>query len=44
MHPTHRTIAGVILNRDPDAHKKFLKPSPVASDLVNRCIEVRDLM
>ncbi|GBG00279.1 glycolate dehydrogenase, partial [Raphidocelis subcapitata] len=30
---------GVILNRDPDAHKKFLKPSPVASDLVNRCIE-----
>lgn len=31
--------AGVILNRDPDAHKKFLKPSPVASDLVNRCIE-----
>jgi D-lactate dehydrogenase len=28
-----------VLNRDPDAHKKFLKPSPVASDLVNRCIE-----
>jgi D-lactate dehydrogenase len=30
---------GVILNRDPDAHKKFLKPSPLASELVDRCIE-----
>jgi ferredoxin len=30
---------GVILNRDPEAHKKFLKPSPVASPIVNRCIE-----
>lgn len=30
---------GVILNKDPDAHKKFLKPSPVASPIVNRCIE-----
>ncbi|WIA35081.1 hypothetical protein OEZ86_003567 [Tetradesmus obliquus] len=29
----------VILNRDPDAHKKFLKPSPLASELVDRCIE-----
>lgn len=27
---------GVLLNRDPDAHRKFLKPSPVASDIVNR--------
>jgi D-lactate dehydrogenase len=27
---------GVILNKDPDAHKKFLKPSPVASPIVNR--------
>ena len=25
---------GVVLNRDPDAHKKFLKPSPLASDIV----------
>lgn len=25
--------------RDPDAHKKFLKPSPLASELVDRCIE-----
>ncbi|KXZ46746.1 hypothetical protein GPECTOR_41g711 [Gonium pectorale] len=30
---------GVILNRDPDAHMKFLKPSPAASPIVNRCIE-----
>lgn len=30
---------GVILNRDPDSHRKFLKPSPVASDIINRCIE-----
>lgn len=29
----------MILNRDPDAHKKFLKGSPTASDLINRCIE-----
>ena len=28
---------GVLLNRDPDAHRKFLKPSPVASEIVNRC-------
>jgi FAD linked oxidases, C-terminal domain len=27
---------GVLLNRDPDAHRKFLKPSPVASEIVNR--------
>jgi D-lactate dehydrogenase len=33
------TSAGVILNRDPDAHKKFLKPSPLASEIVDRCIE-----
>lgn len=38
MHSTTRP-AGVILNKDPDAHKKFLKPSPPASELVNRCIE-----
>lgn len=27
------------LHRDPDVHKKFLKPSPLASELVDRCIE-----
>ena len=31
--------AGVILNRDPYAHMKYLKPSPPASELVDRCIE-----
>lgn len=30
---------GVILNRDHEAHMKFLKPSPLASPLVDRCIE-----
>jgi len=30
---------GVILNRDEEIHAKALKPSPVADDLVNRCIE-----
>ena len=30
---------GVVLNRDPDLHVKNLKPSPVASPLVDRCIE-----
>lgn len=30
---------GVILNDDPDIHKKSLKPSPEASSLVDRCIE-----
>lgn len=35
----HAALAGVILNRDPDAHIKFLKPSPLASQLVDRCIE-----
>ncbi len=27
---------GVVLNRDPDIHIKNLKPSPVASPIVNR--------
>lgn len=27
---------GVLLNRDPDAHRKFLKPSPVASEIIDR--------
>lgn len=30
---------GVLLNRDPDAHRKFFKPSPTASPIVDRCIE-----
>jgi len=30
---------GVVLNRDPSTHVKFLKPSPPAHDIVNRCIE-----
>ncbi|KAF8056389.1 glcD [Scenedesmus sp. PABB004] len=37
--PGHVLNPSVILNRDPDAHKKFLKPSPLASELVDRCIE-----
>jgi D-lactate dehydrogenase len=35
--PDYVLNPGVILNKDPDAHKKFLKPSPVASPIVNRC-------
>eukprot|EP00775_Hariotina_reticulata_P006936 gene6936-7154_t len=37
--PDYVLNPSVILNRDPDAHKKFLKPSPLASELVDRCIE-----
>jgi len=37
--PSNALNPGVILNRDPDAHVKFLKPSPAASPLVDRCIE-----
>lgn len=37
--PDYVLNPGVILNRDPDAHLKFLKPSPAASATVNRCIE-----
>eukprot|EP00878_Enallax_costatus_P007347 GHUV01007694.1.p1 GENE.GHUV01007694.1~~GHUV01007694.1.p1 ORF type:complete len:822 (+),score=249.18 GHUV01007694.1:1374-3839(+) len=37
--PDYVLNPSVILNRDPDAHKKFLKPSPLASPLVDRCIE-----
>ena len=29
-------VTGVILNKDPDIHIKFLKPSPVASALIDR--------
>ena len=34
--PTYVLNPGVVLNRDPDAHIKFLKPSPVSSPIVNR--------
>eukprot|EP00879_Flechtneria_rotunda_P005800 GHRR01006103.1.p1 GENE.GHRR01006103.1~~GHRR01006103.1.p1 ORF type:complete len:946 (+),score=315.50 GHRR01006103.1:676-3513(+) len=37
--PDYFLNPGVILNKDPDAHKKSLKPSPLASELVDRCIE-----
>jgi D-lactate dehydrogenase len=37
--PDYVLNPGVILNADPDVHKKNLKPSPAASDIVNRCIE-----
>ncbi len=37
--PSHTLNPGVILNRDPDAHLRFLKPSPAASPIINRCIE-----
>ena len=30
---------GVLLNEDPHVHKKNLKPSPLAHDLVDACIE-----
>eukprot|EP01025_Chloroclados_australasicus_P005936 TRINITY_DN1193_c0_g1_i4.p1 TRINITY_DN1193_c0_g1~~TRINITY_DN1193_c0_g1_i4.p1 ORF type:complete len:1085 (-),score=158.95 TRINITY_DN1193_c0_g1_i4:277-3531(-) len=30
---------GVVLNKDVNAHVKFLKPSPEANPLVNKCIE-----
>merc|ERR1719163_1919585 len=37
--PDYVLNPGVVLNKDPDVHIKALKPSPVAHDLVNRCIE-----
>jgi D-lactate dehydrogenase len=37
--PEHRLNPGVILNDDPHAHLKNLKPMPAAEDLVDRCIE-----
>ena len=30
---------GVLMNDDPNIHSKSLKPSPIASDIVDRCIE-----
>ena len=37
--PEQRLNPGVILNDDPHAHLKHLKPMPAAEDLVDRCIE-----
>ena len=37
--PDYVLNPGVILNADPDIHKKSLKPSPPASAIVDRCIE-----
>jgi D-lactate dehydrogenase len=37
--PNYVLNPGVILNADPDIHKKSLKPSPPASPIVDRCIE-----
>ena len=37
--PQYVLNPGVILNADLDVHKKNLKPSPLASPLVDRCIE-----
>lgn len=37
--PTYVLNPGVLLNRDPATHVKHLKPSPPASDIINRCIE-----
>ncbi|MBK7422721.1 MAG: FAD-binding oxidoreductase [Propionivibrio sp.] len=37
--PENRLNPGVIINDDPAAHLKNLKPMPVAEDIVDRCIE-----
>ena len=37
--PQHLLNPGVILNDDPQAHLKHLKPMPAAEELVDRCIE-----
>ncbi len=37
--PDNRLNPGVILNDDPQAHVKHLKPIPAAEDIVDRCIE-----
>ena len=37
--PENRLNPGVILNDDPAAHLKHLKPMPPAEDIVDRCIE-----
>ena len=37
--PENRLNPGVIINDDPAAHLKNLKPMPAAEDIVDRCIE-----
>lgn len=37
--PAYVLNPGVILNRDPDTHQKFLKPKPVADPIVDMCME-----
>jgi D-lactate dehydrogenase len=37
--PENLLNPGVILNGDPEAHLKNLKPIPAASDLIDKCIE-----
>ena len=37
--PDHLLNPGVILNDDPQAHLKHLKPMPAAEEIVDRCIE-----
>ena len=37
--PDNRLNPGVILNDDPAAHLRHLKPLPAAEDIVDRCIE-----
>lgn len=37
--PNNLLNPGVILNNDPDAHLKNLKPSPAASEKIDKCIE-----
>eukprot|EP00884_Botryococcus_braunii_P003109 jgi/Botrbrau1/1279/Bobra.0163s0062.1 len=37
--PENLLNPGVVLNKDPEAHTKFLKPSPPASPIVDACIE-----
>ncbi|OGB31347.1 MAG: 4Fe-4S ferredoxin [Burkholderiales bacterium RIFCSPLOWO2_12_FULL_61_40] len=39
LDPQHLLNPGVVLNDDPQAHLKNLKPMPAAEDIVDRCIE-----
>ena len=39
LDPETRLNPGVIINDDPGAHLKHLKPMPAAEDIVDRCIE-----
>jgi D-lactate dehydrogenase len=39
LDPDNRLNPGVIINDDPQAHLKNLKPMPAAEDIIDRCIE-----